>query len=131
MAMLREFYMNGLKWSVRFTSPNNPVLVDRTNSMTVAVTDPTTMTIYIANNLRGEFLTRVTLHELSHAMMYSYGYLDEIHRYCKHRYWIPMEELIANLIAERAHEIFDRAYEIVGDEAIRFVPYYMEERLVA
>lgn len=131
MAMLREFYMNGLKWSVRFTSPNNPVLVDRTNVLTVAVTDPSTMTVYIADNLRGEFLTRVTLHELSHVMMYSYGYLDEIHKYCKRRYWVPMEELIANLIADRAHEIFDRAYEIVGDEAIRFVPYYMEERLVA
>lgn len=41
-----------------------------------------------------------------------------------------MEELIANLIADRAHEIFERAYDIVGDEAIRFVPYGME-RLVA
>lgn len=129
--MLSEFVMNGDLWHVRFTSSQNSVLIDRTGIKTCAVTDPSTMTVYIANNLRGEFLTRVTLHELSHAMMYSYGYLDEIHKYCKRRYWIPMEELIANLIAERAHEIFDRAYEIVGDEAIRFVPYYMEERLVA
>lgn len=129
--MLSEFVMNGDLWNVRFTSPQNPVLIDRTGVKTCAVTDPATMTVYIADNLRGGFLTRVTLHELSHAMMYSYGYLDEIHKYCKRRYWILMEELIANLIAERAHEIFDRAYEIVGDEAIHFVPYYMEERLVA
>lgn len=120
---MERFVMNGQLWNVRFISPNNPVLIDRTGVLTCAVTDPSTMTIYLADNLHGDFLTRVTLHELSHVMMYAYGYLDEIHRYCKRRYWVPMEELIANLIADRAREIFERAYEIVGDEAIRFVPY--------
>lgn len=124
--MIDEFYMNGLRWRVRFTYPTDPVLVDRTGTLTIGVTDSATMTIYLSNKLRGEFLTRVVLHELSHAMMYSYHYLDEIHRYCKKRYWIEMEELIANLIADRAYEIFQKAYDIVGDEAIRFVPYGLE-----
>ena len=124
--MIDEFYMNGLHWRIRFVNPNSDILIDRTLSKTVAVTDPDTMTIYLSNKLRGEFLTRVVLHELSHAMMYSYHYLDEIHRYCKKRYWIEMEELIANLIADRAYEIFQRAYDVVGDEAIRFVPYGLE-----
>ena len=124
--MIDEFYMNGLRWRVRFTYPTDPILVDRTNVLTCAVTDPQTMTIYLSNKLHGEFLTRVVLHELSHAMMYSYHYLDEIHRYCKKRYWIEMEELIANLIADRAYEIFQRAYDIVGDDAICFVPYALE-----
>ena len=124
--MIDEFYMNGLHWSVRWTNPTDPILVDRTNVLTCAVTDPETMTIYLSNKLHGEFLTRVVLHELSHTMMYSYHYLDEIHRYCKKRYWIEMEELIANLIADRAYEIFQRAYDVVGDEAIRFVPYGLE-----
>ena len=124
--MIDEFYMNGLRWRVRFTYPTDPVLVDRTGTLTIGVTDSATMTIYLSNELRGEFLTRVVLHELSHAMMYSYHYLDEIHRYCKKRYWIEMEELIANLIADRAYEIFQRAYDIVGDDAIRFVPYGLE-----
>lgn len=124
--MIDEFYMNGLRWRVRFTYPTDPVLVDRTGTLTIGVTDSATMTIYLSNKLRGEFLTRVVLHELSHAMMYSYHYLDEIHRYCKKRYWIEMEELIANLIADRAYEIFQRAYDIVGDDAIRFVPYGLE-----
>ena len=128
--MLKRFVMNGYLWKVKFTYPSDPILIDRTDSMTVAVTDPLTMTIYLADNLQGEFLTRVTLHELAHAMMYSYDYLPVIHRYCKKRYWIEMEELIANLIADRASEIFQRAYEIVGDEAIRYVPYGLE-RLVA
>ena len=125
--MIDEFYMNGLHWNVRWTNPTDPILIDRTLTKTVAVTDPDTMTIYLSNELRGEFLTRVVLHELSHAMMYSYHYLDEIHRYCKKRYWIEMEELIANLIADRAYEIFQRAYDIVGDDAIRFVPYMLEQ----
>ena len=124
--MIDEFYMNGLRWRVRFTYPTDPVLVDRTGTLTIGVTDPQTMTIYLSNKLRGEFLTRVVLHELSHAMMYSYQYLDEIHRYCKKRYWVEMEELIANLIADRAYEIFQRAYDVVGDEAIRFVPCGLE-----
>lgn len=124
--MIDEFYMNGLRWNVRWTNPNDPILVDRTNVLTVAVTDPDTMTIYLSNQLRGSFLTTVVLHELSHAMMISYGYLEQIHRYCKKQYWIEMEELIANLIADRAYEIFRRAYDVVGDDAIRFVPYGLE-----
>ena len=125
--MIDEFYMNGLRWRVRFTYPADPVLVDRTGTLTIGVTDPQSMTIYLSNKLRGEFLTRVVLHELSHAMMISYGYLEQIHRYCKKRYWVDMEELIANLIAQQAKEIFQRAYDIVGDEAIRFVPYMLEQ----
>ena len=128
--MINGFYMNGDWWSVRWTDPTDPILVDRTNVLTCAVTDPETMTIYLSNKLCGVFLTRVVLHELSHAMMISYGYLEQIHKYCKKRHWVDMEELIANLIANQAKEIFQRAYDIVGDEAIRFVPYEME-RLVA
>ena len=124
--MIDEFYMNGLHWYVRWAKATDPILVDRTGSLTVAVTDPDTMTIYLSNELRGSFLTTVVLHELSHAMMISYGYLEQIHRYCKKRYWVEMEELIANLIADRAYEIFQRAYDVVGDEAIRFVPYGLE-----
>lgn len=128
--MIDGFYMNGLHWNVRWTKSTDPILVDRTGSLTVAVTDPDSMTIYLSNELRGSFLTTVVLHELSHAMMISYGYLEQIHRYCKKRHWVDMEELIANLIAQQAKEIFERAYDIVGDEAICFVPYELE-RMVA
>lgn len=125
--MIDEFYMNGLRWRVRFTYPTDRVLVDRTGTLTIGVTDSATMTIYLSNELRGSFLTTVVLHELSHAMMISYGYLEQIHKYCKKRHWVDMEELIANLIANQAKEIFQRAYDIVGDDAIRFVPYMLEQ----
>lgn len=122
-----KFVMNGILWSVRWTDPENPILIDRTNKRTCAVTDPDTKSIYLSEELSGPFLTTVVLHELGHVMLYSYGYLDDIHLMCKRKYWIDMEEFICNLIADRAREIFVRSYEIVGDEAIRFVPYMLEQ----
>lgn len=128
--MLREFVMNGDLWKVRFTSPQNPVLVDRTHTLTVAVTDPETMTIYLADNLYGGFLQKVLIHELSHAVMYSYDLVSEIHRMCKKKYWIPMEEFCANLIANYGSEVFGIAYSVLGNQAIHIVPYHLE-RMIA
>ena len=128
--MIDEFYMNGLRWNVRWTNSADPILVDRTGSLTVAVTDPDTMTIYLSNQLNGEFLNRVLIHELGHCVMYSYGLIDEIHRMCKRRFWIDMEEFCANLLANYGNQVFGLTYSILGDEAIHIVPYELE-RLVA
>lgn len=128
--MLTEFYMNGLLWHVRFAHPYDPILIDRTNSMTCGVTDPDTMTIYIADNLRGAFLNRVLIHELGHCALCSFSLIDDIHRMCKRRYWIEAEEAVCNFIADYGNQIFGIAYSVLGNEAIRIVPYQME-RLVA
>ena len=128
--MIDEFYMNGLHWNVRRTKSTDPILVDRTGSLTVAVTDPDTMTIYLSNQLSGSFLNRVLIHELGHCVMYSYGLVNEIHRMCKKRYWVEMEEFCANLLADYGNQVFGLAYAILGDKAIHIVPYEME-RLVA
>lgn len=128
--MIDEFYMNGLHWNVRWTKSTDPILVDRTGSLTVAVTDPDTMTIYLSNQLSGSFLNRVIIHELGHCVMYSYGLVNEIHRMCKKRYWIEMEEFCANLLADYGNQVFGLAYSILGNRAIHIVPYEME-RLVA
>ena len=128
--MIDEFYMNGLDCNVRWTKSTDPILVDRTGSLTVAVTDPDTMTIYLSNQLSGSFLNRVIIHELGHCVMYSYGLVNEIHRMCKKRYWIEMEEFCANLLADYGNQVFGLAYSILGNRAIHIVPYEME-RLVA
>lgn len=128
--MIDEFYMNGLHWNVRWTKSTDPVLVDRTGSLTVAVTDPDTMTIYLSNQLSGSFLNRVLIHELGHCVMYSYGLVNEIHRMCKKRYWIEMEEFCANLLADYGNQVFGLAYAILGNKAIHIIPYEIE-RLVA
>ena len=128
--MIDEFYMNGLRWNVRWTKSTDPILVDRTGSLTVAVTDPDSMTIYLSNQLSGSFLNRVLIHELGHCVMYSYGLVNEIHRMCKKRYWIEMEEFCANLLADYGNQVFGLAYAILGNRAIHIVPYEME-RMVA
>lgn len=128
--MIDEFYMNGMHWSIRWTNPADPILIDRTNVFTCAVTDPDTMAIYLSNQLKGEFLNRVLIHELGHCVMYSYNLISDIHRMCKRRYWIEMEEFCANLLADYGNQVFGLAYSILGDEAIHIVPYELE-RLVA
>ena len=126
---MKKFIMNGYLWKVENVPLNSPLLVDRTGANTVATTDPTTLTVYLDSSLYGSFKTKVVLHELSHAVMFSYGYISMIHSMCYTQYWIPMEEFICNLIANNAKEIFDRAYEIVGDDAIHLVPYYMDRMI--
>lgn len=68
--MLKQFYMNGDLWKVRFVSPHDNVLIDRTGQRTLAVSDYSTMTISIANNLYGELLNRVFIHELGHCVWF-------------------------------------------------------------
>lgn len=128
--MINSFYMNGYLWNVRFVNPDDNILVDRTLRKTIGVTDPETMTIYLSENLRGELLNRVLIHELSHCVMFSYNLVSEIHKMCKKKYWFEMEEFCANLLADYGRQVFSIAYSILGSKAIQIVPYHME-KLVA
>ena len=124
------FTMNGYSWRVCYVDADDPMLVDRTGRVTVATTDPGTLTVYILRDLDGEFLTRVLIHELGHCAMFSFGLLDDIHRMVHPRYWLEAEEWVCNFIADYGMTIFDTAYAILGDRAIAVVPYEVE-RLVA
>lgn len=70
------------------------------------------------------------IHVLGHCVMFSYGLVNEIHRMCKKRSWIEMEEFCANLLADYGRQIFGIAYSVLGEQAIHVVPYHME-KLVA
>lgn len=120
--MLTHFEMNGLEWTVRFTYSSDPVLIDRTDSYTLGVTDSSTQTIYLSSALHGELLTRVLIHELGHSAMVSYNLLPQLHRMVKKRYWIEAEEWCCNLLADYGEEIFRDAYRVLGDKAIGVVP---------
>ena len=122
--------MNGYSWRVCYVDADDPMLVDRTGRVAVATTDPGTLTVYILQDLDGEFLTRVLIHELGHCAMFSFGLLDDIHRMVHPRYWLEAEEWVCNFIADYGMTIFDTAYAILGDRAIAVVPYEVE-RLVA
>ena len=62
--------------------------------------------------------------------MYSYNLVSEIHKMCKRRYWIEMEEFCANILADYGNQVFGIAYSILGNNAMHIIPYELE-RLVA
>lgn len=127
---MREFTMNGYLWRVRFVNANDPMLVDRSGTLTVATTDPNSLTVYISNQLYGEFLHRVLVHELGHCVIFSFGLLDEIHQMVHPKYWVEAEEWVCNFIANYGITVFKTSYSILGERAIDILPYELE-KLVA
>ena len=125
-----SFYMNGYLWRVYFVDPNSDFLVDRTDTIRVATTDPVTHCIYVSNALEGDFLKKVLIHELGHCTMVSYHLMDDIHRMVKPEYWIEAEEWVCNFLADYGLKVFSIAYAIVGEDAWAFIPYELE-RVVA
>ena len=124
-----SFVMNGYLWIVRFVHPDSEVLMDRTGNVTVATTDPNTHCVYLSDQLDGQFLLKVLIHELSHCIMISYDMLDQIRLMVYPEYWIDMEEWICNLIANHGWQIFVEAYKLLGIDALEILPKELE-RLV-
>lgn len=125
-----SFVMGGDLWHVIFISPNDVNLIDRTGRYTVATTDPVTQTVYLSEELSGDFLVRVLIHELGHCALLSFNLLDEIHKVVLPMYWIEAEEWICNLLADYGRVIFSTSYRLLGNEAWRLIPQQFE-RLIA
>lgn len=124
---MRNFSMNGYDWTISFVPSDSKRLIDRTGDLTVATTDPSTGRIYLAENLYGDFLTRVLIHELGHCAMFSFHLLDSIHSMVKPEYWIEAEEWVCNFLADYGQKIFAIAYEFLGNEAISYIPIEYEK----
>ena len=122
--------MNGYLWHIAFVNPSSAKLVDRTGTSTLATTDPTVMRIYISDELSGQELATVLVHELGHAALFCYGLLPDIHRAVKRQYWMEAEEWVCNFIADYGMRIFSIAYEVMGENAWMFIPYELD-RLIA
>lgn len=123
--------MNGQLWRVKHVNANSPLLVDRTGKHRVATTDPYTSCVYLSEELNGDFLKTVLLHELGHCVMFSYDLLDDIHRTVDPENWIEVEEWICNFIADFGSKIFATAYDVLGEEAWSFVPRELERYISA
>lgn len=128
--MISEFFINGHLWRVRHVFPNSKYLVDRTGKITVATTDPNLKTIFLSNNLYGDFLKRVLIHEMTHVVLWEYGIIQRIYLFCKPEYRIDMEEEICNILADYGQKVYQTAYMVLGGEAIFIIPQEIE-RLVA
>lgn len=124
--------MNGYPWQVRITDPHDPKLVDRTNVLRVATTDPIDHVVYLSQSLRGDFLTRVLIHELGHCAMISFNLIEEIHRMVYPEYWIDAEEWVCNFIADFGMTILNTGYSVLGnyEGAWMFVPQEIERMLL-
>lgn len=94
------FELNGYIWRILHVDSNDPMLVDRTGRVTVATTDPDTLSIYISNDVTGKFYDRVLIHELGHCVIFSFHLLDDIHQMVHPRYWVEAEEWLCNFIAD-------------------------------
>lgn len=124
---MNEFYMNGYLWSICYVNRDDPMLIDRTGNKSVATTDGSTRTVYLSNDIFGDFKIRVLLHELGHVAMYSFGLLDQIHDMVYPEYWIEAEEWICNFIADYGKMIFDAASTVLGEHGWICVPKELEK----
>lgn len=89
------FIINNEQWFVTYVPANDMMLLRPDGMYTVGVCDDMTKTIYLSEELYGDFLKKVLAHEITHAAMFSYNvYLT-----------YEQEELIADIIATFGEEI--------------------------
>lgn len=122
---MASFAMGGDVWRVLFVEPTSRRLVDRTDNIRLATTDPDAKTVYLSKALEGAMLTRVLIHEMGHCAMVSYGLLPELHRLAKPWKRREAEEWVCNFLADFGLRIFHRASRVMGSEAIGIVPEAM------
>lgn len=96
------FRVNGHLWDLIFVEPNSNYLRRQNGSYTVGMTDLNTHTVYIANNIYGDFLRKVFKHELCHVYCLEYGI-----------YFPPYyEEVFADALATYGKSIMDQSNEL-------------------
>lgn len=92
---------NGIPWHVMRVGHNSPALIDREGRAALATTDPHKRVICVSKDVSGARLQHVLMHELTHAVMASYGM--DVGAFAFDR--IAAEEWACNLIADHASEI--------------------------
>lgn len=111
---MRPFVVNGECWNVVWVSPDDPALIDRTGTRTVATTDPNTNVVSISTAVKPPFLDRVLLHEVAHAVTISHGLLDVLRLAVPSRFWVFVEEWAAQLVENYGIEAATLAAQSLG-----------------
>lgn len=119
---MREFWLNGQKWRMVRVGPASPALIDRRGRLTVGTTEPQSRLICLSTALSGDELARVAIHELAHAVMVSFGLLDDVARWAKPEMRVEAEEWCCNFLAEYGMTVFSTAYALVGPTAWDVLP---------
>lgn len=111
---MRPFVINGQAWRVIRIPAGDPRLVDRTGTERLAVTDPTSLAVYVNERLMPPLLDRVMLHEVAHAITVSWGLLPQVRRDTLRGDIIGVEEWAAQLVENHAMEAVNAATEALG-----------------
>lgn len=119
--------MGGDWWDVVRVPPSSPALIDRSGAVTLATTDPGSMTVYVSDALSGRLLERVMVHEMGHCALWSLGLADSLHRMVYPFMWVEAEEWACNLLADYGEEVLDKSRAVLGDMALYEVPRRLEK----
>lgn len=93
-----NFNINGERWRIHFIPPFSSILRNNDGKYTYGVTIPEYKTIYIANDISGNFLRHVIAHEVAHSEFSARGLDVPV--------WI--EEILADIVADN---ILDAQYQ--------------------
>lgn len=98
------FKINGYIWQILFVYRNNEKLRTSAGTYTVGACDRNDYTVYLSEDLQGEFLRKVLCHELCHCAIWSYGIeLTE-----------QEEELLCDFVATYGRDIYALTDNIFG-----------------
>lgn len=104
------FEMNGRKWQIVSRKSDSPDLMRSDGSFALGVTDDSSSTVYICEELSEKMLVKVITHELVHCACFSYGVILDI----------EVEEIAADFLATYGREVI----EIADDVIKRFVKIF-------
>ncbi len=108
------FTVNGDVWRVIRVPAGDPLLIDRTGSSKLAVTDESERTVYVLDTLRPPLLDKVMLHEVAHAITVSWGLLPEVRSDTLRGDIIGVEEWSAQLVENHSLEALEAARTALG-----------------
>lgn len=111
---MRPFIINGELWGVARVPADSPLLIDRTDTRRLAVTDPTTRMVYLRADLKPPLLDRVLLHEVAHAVTVSWGLLPQVRLDTLRGDVVGVEEWAAQLVENHALEAVQAARTSLG-----------------
>lgn len=111
---MRPFTANGQVWRVIRVPAGDPSLVDRTDTVRLATTNPATRVISIDEAVVPPLLDKVLLHEIAHAITLSWGMLPGLHNKALRGDLTGLEEWSAQLIENHAIEAIQAASDVLG-----------------
>lgn len=99
-----RFGINNEIWTIEFVEWNNNKLYRSDGSISLAVTDNNTKTIYINESVYGALLEKIICHEVCHVFCFAYSiYIP-----------VELEEIICDFLATYGREVFNVADDVIN-----------------